>query len=256
MSILEIKDLQMRFGGLMALADFTLKLPPGELHGLIGPNGAGKTTVFNLLSGFYRPTAGEIIFQGASILGLPPQVVVRRGIARTFQNIKLFQELSVLDNVRIAFHCRRRTHLWQAVLRLPCFLAEERSFRGQSMEVLTALQLADVAEDKAGQLPYGRQRRLEIARALATAPKLLLLDEPAAGLNPHESAELMGLLLDLQQRYNLSILLIEHDMKFLMPICQRLTVLDHGLIIAQGPPAAVRSDRRVIQAYLGEDAGA
>ena len=249
--LLSAKAVHMTFGGLMALNNFSLELAPGELHGLIGPNGAGKTTVFNLLSGFYRPTDGEIILNGAPITGLPPQAIARLGIARTFQNIRLFQELSVLDNVLIPFHSRSRINFWQAVLRSPRFRREEKTFREQAGELLEKLQLQDVAREKAGRLPYGQQRRLEIARALAAAPHLLLLDEPAAGLNPHETAELMTILHELQQHYGLTMLLIEHNMKFVMHICRRLTVLDHGLTIAQGEPAMVRSHPRVIQAYLG-----
>jgi branched-chain amino acid transport system ATP-binding protein len=242
----------MTFGGLMALNNFSLELAPGELHGLIGPNGAGKTTVFNLLTGFYQPTDGEIIFNGAPLTGLPPQAIARLGIARTFQNIRLFQELSVLDNVLIPFHSRSQVNFWQAMLRSPSFRREEGIFRQQAWKLLEKLQLYDVAREKAGRLPYGQQRRLEIARALAVTPRLLLLDEPAAGLNPHETTALMSLLQDLQRQYKLTILLIEHNMKFVMHICQRLTVLDHGLTIAQGPPAMVKSHPRVIQAYLGE----
>jgi branched-chain amino acid transport system ATP-binding protein len=250
-NLLAASAVQMTFGGLMALDNFSLNLAPGELHGLIGPNGAGKTTVFNLLTGFYRPTDGNIIFNGTPITGLPPQTIARLGIARTFQNIRLFQELTVLDNVLIPFHSRSRMQFWQAVLRSPRFQREERDFRQQAWELLDKLQLQDFAREKAGRLPYGQQRRLEIARALAAAPRLLLLDEPAAGLNPQETAALMALLQDLQQHHDLAILLIEHDMKFVMHLCQQLTVLDHGLIIAQGPPDLVRSHPRVIQAYLG-----
>jgi branched-chain amino acid transport system ATP-binding protein len=242
----------MTFGGLMALNNFSLELAPGELHGLIGPNGAGKTTVFNLLTGFYQPPDGKILFNNNAITGLAPQTIVRLGIARTFQNIRLFQELSVLDNVLIPLHSRSRVNVWQAVLRSPRFRREEGDFRAQAWEILEKLQLQDFAQEKAGRLPYGQQRRLEIARALAAAPRLLLLDEPAAGLNPQETADLMTLLQDLRQHYDLAILLIEHNMKFVMHICQRLTVLDHGLTIAQGPPDLVRSHPRVIQAYLGE----
>jgi branched-chain amino acid transport system ATP-binding protein len=251
-TILQAKAVHMTFGGLMALNNFSLELAPGELHGLIGPNGAGKTTVFNLLTGFLQPTDGAIIFKGAPITGLPPEAIARLGLARTFQNIRLFQELSVLDNVLIPFQSRSRIKVWQAVLRSSSFRQEEKTFREEAWELLEKLHLDDVAYEKAGRLPYGQQRRLEIARALAVAPQLLLLDEPAAGLNPTETADLMSLLRDLQQHYNLAILLIEHNMKFVMDICRRLTVLDHGLTIAQGPPAAVRSHPRVIQAYLGE----
>ena len=250
--ILAAKAVQMSFGGLMALNNFSLQLTTGELHGLIGPNGAGKTTVFNLLTGFYRPTEGEISFNGASLVGLPPQIIARLGIARTFQNIRLFQELSVLDNVLIPFHNRSKINFWQAVLRSPRFRREEKNFREQARDLLEKLDLQDFAGEKAGRLPYGQQRRLEIARALAAAPELLLLDEPAAGLNPQESETLMFLLQDLKRHYNLTILLIEHNMKFVMHICQRLTVLNHGLVIAQGPPAMIQSNRQVIQAYLGE----
>jgi branched-chain amino acid transport system ATP-binding protein len=246
----------MSFGGLMALDNFSLQLAAGALHGLIGPNGAGKTTVFNLFSGFYRPTDGEIIFNGSSIIGLPPQQIACLGISRTFQNIRLFQELSVLDNVLIPFHSRSKINFWQAVLRSPNFRREEEFFRQQAWELLEKLGLQDFGREMAGRLPYGQQRRLEIARALAAAPLLLLLDEPAAGLNPRETEDLMFLLQDLQEHHKLAILLIEHDMKFVMHICQCLTVLDHGLTIAQGPPAVIRENRRVIKAYLGEEPNA
>jgi branched-chain amino acid transport system ATP-binding protein len=250
--ILSAQAVQMSFGGLMALNNFSLQLTTGELHGLIGPNGAGKTTVFNLFSGFYRPTEGEISFNGDSLVGLPPHLVARRGIARTFQNIRLFQELSVLDNVLLPFHNRSKTKVWQAVLRSPRFRQEEKTFRQQAWDLLEKLGLQDSAGEMAGRLPYGQQRRMEIARALAAAPQLLLLDEPAAGLNPQESEALMFLLLDLKRHYRLTILLIEHNMKFVMHLCQRLTVLNHGLVIAQGPPAVIQSNPQVIQAYLGE----
>jgi branched-chain amino acid transport system ATP-binding protein len=254
--LLAISDLQMSFGGLMALNNFSLALNPGERHGLIGPNGAGKTTVFNVLTGFYRPSEGEMLFAGTRLNGLSPAAISRLGIARTFQNIRLFEDLSVLENVLVPLQGRSHLTFWQAVLRTPGFWREERQARHQVWELLTRLALEPYAREPAGRLPYGLQRRVEIARALAARPRLLLLDEPAAGLNPQETADLMSLLTVLQQEYGLTLLLIEHNMKFVMHICERLTVLDHGLIIAQGPPAAVRTDPRVIRAYLGADGGA
>jgi branched-chain amino acid transport system ATP-binding protein len=254
--LLVMRSVQMSFGGLMALNNFNLTLAEGELHGLIGPNGAGKTTVFNLLTGFYESTEGEISFAGRDLRGLTPQAINRRGIARTFQNIRLFDDMSVLDNVLVPLQGRSGLAWWQAVLRTPGFRREEKACRERAGELLTRLELAPYAQMPAGRLPYGQQRRLEIARALAAGPRLLLLDEPAAGLNPHESAALLGLLQELRRDYRLTILLIEHNMKFVMHICERLTVLEHGLTIAQGPPEAVRTDPRVIRAYLGEAAGA
>lgn len=255
-ALLRVRSVQMNFGGLMALNNFSLELAPGELHGLIGPNGAGKTTVFNLLTGFYQATEGEIIFNGTPLQGLPPQRITGLGMARTFQNIRLFEELSVLENVLIPFHARSRSSFWQAVLQSPRFRREERQFRDQALAILERLHLQDLAREQAGRLPYGQQRRLEIARALAAKPRLLLLDEPAAGLNPQEAAALMTLLQDLQEDFSLTLLIIEHNMKFVMRLCQRLTVLDHGLTIAQGPPEAIRTHPKVIQAYLGEAARA
>lgn len=256
MSLLQLKGVEMRFGGLLALAEFSLEVPAGEIHGLIGPNGAGKTTVFNLISGFYRPTQGEIRFQGRSLLGLSPAAIVRLGIARTFQNIRLFNNLSVLDNVLVAFHPRRRTGLTAAIWRSRAFRQEEEAFIAKAWELLTRFELAPWVREPAGRLAYGQQRRLELVRALATGPKLLLLDEPAAGLNPQETAALLQLLKEIQKEFGLTILIIEHDMKFIMNICERLTVLDHGLIIAQGPPSEVRQAPQVIRAYLGATAGA
>lgn len=253
MALLQIRDLGMRFGGLTALENFRLSLPQGTLHGLIGPNGAGKTTVFNLISGFLRPTSGQIFFQGADITNLPPQRLTHRGIGRTFQNIRLFGDLSVLDNVLVACHWRTRASFWEAVGRLPRFIREERQYLKRSLELLEEVGLPDQDQEKAGQLPYGHQRRLEIARALATGPLLLLLDEPAAGLNPQETIELMQFLQNLRDRYQLTILLIEHNMKFVMGICEQLTVLDHGLIIAEGTPTEVQDNPRVRQAYLGTE---
>jgi branched-chain amino acid transport system ATP-binding protein len=253
MTLLGTENLDMRFGGLAALSNLNLAVPAGGLYGLIGPNGAGKTTVFNLISGFLQPTCGRIVWDGADVTGEPPHRLTDRGIARTFQNIRLFGDLSVLENVLVGFHCRSRVTWGEAVLRLPRYRREEGDRRSRGLALLEEVGLAEAADQPAGKLPYGHQRRLEIARALALSPHLLLLDEPAAGLNPRESETLMFLLQDLQAQYNLAILLIEHDMKFVMHICQRLTVLDHGLTIAQGLPAMIRENRRVIKAYLGED---
>ncbi|OPX19243.1 MAG: high-affinity branched-chain amino acid ABC transporter ATP-binding protein LivG [Desulfobacca sp. 4484_104] len=249
--LLQIRDLGMRFGGLTALDNIQLSLAEGSLCGLIGPNGAGKTTVFNLISGFLRPTAGQIFFQGAEITHLPPHRLSHLGIGRTFQNIRLFNKLSVLDNVRVACHWRAQASFWETIGRLPRFIREERHYLEHSLGLLAEVGLLELAQDKAGQLPYGHQRRLEIARALATRPQLLLLDEPAAGLNPQETVELMEFLQNLRARHQLTILLIEHNMKFVMGICERLNVLDHGLIIAEGTPSEVQLNPLVRQAYLG-----
>lgn len=251
MVLLQLDQVEMRFGGLMALTNFSLALPPGEIHGLIGPNGAGKTTVFNLISGFYRPSHGRIIFLGEELTSLAPQEIVHRGIARTFQNIRLFGNLSVLDQVLTAFHPRRQTSFWSAIFRTPKFRREEDRFLAQAWELLQRFDLAPWVHEPAGRLAYGQQRRLELVRALATGPRLLLLDEPAAGLNPQETQSLLQLLKEVQADYQLTILLIEHNMKFVMNLCHRLTVLDHGLIIAQDVPEVVRTAPQVIRAYLG-----
>jgi branched-chain amino acid transport system ATP-binding protein len=251
MALLETANLSMRFGGLMALADLNLAVPVGGLHGLIGPNGAGKTTVFNLMSGFLRPTGGRIFWDGREVTGEPPHSLTTLGIARTFQNIRLFSELSVLDNVLLGFHCRERATWAEAVLRLRRYRQEERDCRARGVALLSEVGLAAVADQPAGKLPYGHQRRLEIARALATGPRCLLLDEPAAGLNPQETLELIAFIRGIQERYDLSLLIIEHNLRLVMGLCQHLTVLDHGLTIAAGPPAAIRKDPAVIRAYLG-----
>ncbi|MFA5111806.1 MAG: ABC transporter ATP-binding protein, partial [Desulfobaccales bacterium] len=220
-------------------------------YGLIGPNGAGKTTVFNLISGFLQPSGGRISWESEDITGEPPHRITGLGIARTFQNIRLFGELSVLDNVLVGRHCRGRASWGAAVLKLPRYRREERAARDQGMALLTEVGLAHVARQPAGKLPYGHQRRLEIARALATEPRCLLLDEPAAGLNPQETLELIEFIREMQGRYNLTILVIEHNLRLVMGLCRHLTVLDHGLTIAAGAPAEVRKNPEVIRAYLG-----
>lgn len=249
--LLELRHLGVKFGGLLALEDFNLSLPPGAIYGLIGPNGAGKTTVFNLVSGFVTPNEGVIIFMGRELTGLPPHTRTCLGLSRTFQNIRLFEHLRVLDNVLVGFHCHRRSAWWEAILRLPRFRREERLQWRKAWELLEEVGLKDFAEEKAGQLPYGHQRRLEVARALATEPRLLLLDEPAAGLNPQETLELLNFLRDIRDRHDLTLLVIEHNLKLVMNLCQHLTVLDHGLTIAAGPPEEIQKHPAVIKAYLG-----
>jgi branched-chain amino acid transport system ATP-binding protein len=242
----------MRFGGLSALEDLNLAVPAGGLYGLIGPNGAGKTTVFNLVSGFMQPTGGRIFWDGRDVTGEPPYRLTALGIARTFQNIRLFGELSVLDNVLVGFHCRGRATWGEAVLRMPRYRREEQDRRERGLAILTEVGLAEAANHPASKLPYGHQRRLEIARALATEPRFLLLDEPAAGLNPQETLELVFFIRGIKERYDLSLLIIEHNLRLVMSLCQHLTVLDYGLTIAEGPPADIKKNSAVIRAYLGK----
>jgi branched-chain amino acid transport system ATP-binding protein len=246
----------MQFGGLTAVSNFSVRVGDDEIVGLIGPNGAGKTTVFNIITGIYTPTRGEIIFNGRSIAGRAPYVITGAGIARTFQNIRLFHEMSVLENILAACILREKPGLFESALHLPGYTKREKKSRAFALELLDLVGLSENSGDMAVSLPYGKQRRLEIVRALATEPKLLLLDEPAAGMNPQESQELMDFILDIRGRFNIAVLLIEHHMQVAMGICQRLYVLDYGVTIAEGPPAEIRKNKKVIDAYLGVDANA
>jgi branched-chain amino acid transport system ATP-binding protein len=253
--MLRIDNMTMKFGGVVAANKFNANIEKGKIVGLIGPNGAGKTTIFNVVTGVYAPTEGQVIFNPDEkdhvISGLKPDEIAKLGICRTFQNIRLFKELSVLDNVFIGNHLRINSNIFSSILRLPTYIKEEKEMIEKSLYLLEKVDLKDEMDEKAYSLPYGKQRRLEIARALATEPKLLLLDEPAAGMNPQETVELMEFIKEIQKEFDLTIFLIEHHMEVVMGICEKIFVLDHGTLIAEGNPEEIQNNENVIEAYLG-----
>ena len=251
MHLLETKDLGIVFGGLQALNELHMVIDDGEIVGLIGPNGAGKTTVFNLLTGVYVPSGGAIRLEGNSIIGKKPYQINRIGIARTFQNIRLFKNMTVADNIKVAMNQNMKYKILTAMFRLPGYWRQEREVDKKARELLRIFDMEDTADQMAANLPYGQQRKLEILRALASKPKLLLLDEPAAGMNPTETRDLMETIRDIRGRFNVAILLIEHDMSLVMNVCERLYVLDYGNLIAEGTPEEIRNNDKVIAAYLG-----
>lgn len=252
MAMLEVKNLGISFGGLRAVNEFGIKIEKGQLYGLIGPNGAGKTTIFNMLTGVYKPTDGIITLDGKNITGKKTIDINKEGIARTFQNIRLFKELTVLDNVKVGLHNNYKYPTVAGILRLPAYFKTEKAMNKKAMDLLEVFGMADEADQLASNLPYGKQRKLEIARALATEPKLLLLDEPAAGMNPNETIELMETIRFVRDTFDMTILLIEHDMKLVSGICEKLTVLNFGQVLAQGETSEVLNNPEVIKAYLGE----
>lgn len=252
MALLEVKNLGISFGGLRAVDEFNITIEKGQLYGLIGPNGAGKTTVFNMLTGVYKPTDGTILLDGENITGKSTIEINRAGIARTFQNIRLFKDMTVLDNVKVALHNHYKYSVLTGILRLPKYFKTEKLMNEKAMEMLKVFELEDKAELTASGLPYGEQRRLEMARALATEPKLLLLDEPAAGMNPNETAELMDMIRLVRDQFGMTVLLIEHDMSLVSGICEKLTVLNFGQMLCEGKTENVLSDPEVIKAYIGD----
>ena len=250
-TVLNIDNVKMQFGGLTAVNDFNLNLNKSEIVALIGPNGAGKTTAFNMVTGVYKPTAGKIYFNNKDITGMRPDLITKTGIARTFQNIRLFKDLSVLDNVLIANHLHIKSNFMEAILRLPRYKREENQMMEHSLNLLKKVGLFDLKDEKAHSLPYGKQRRLEIARAMATSPQILLLDEPAAGMNPKETEDLTNFIKQIRDEFKLTIFMIEHHMQVVMGISDRIYVLDYGITIAEGCPYDIQNNERVIQAYLG-----
>lgn len=252
MAMLEVKNLSISFGGLKAVDDFNITINKGQLYGLIGPNGAGKTTIFNLLTGVYKPDCGQILLDGKNMTGKRTVEINQSGVARTFQNIRLFKELSVIDNVKVGLHNHNHYSTLSGIFRLPKYYKVEKAMNQEAMRLLKVFDLDRQCDYKASNLPYGKQRKLEIARALATGPKLLLLDEPAAGMNPNETAELMTTIRFVRDHFDMTILLIEHDMKLVSGICEHLTVLNFGHMLAEGPTGEVLHNPQVVAAYLGE----
>jgi len=253
MAILRTDNITMKFGGLTAVSDLKIDLEENQIVGLIGPNGAGKTTAFNMITGVYVPTEGKVFFKDTEITGKKPHEITQLGIARTFQNIRLFKELSVLDNVFVANHLRLKSNWVSSVIKTPQYTIKEREMHNKSLELLEKVGLIHVKDEDSYSLPYGMQRRLEIARALATNPKVLLLDEPAAGMNPQESQDLMGFIAKIRDEFDLTILMIEHHMQVVMGVCEKIYVLDYGITIAEGNPFEIQNNKKVIEAYLGVD---